>query len=138
VYGFGINADIDRIPYENYHFSMTIPCAPENADKLVNAVLVEIERMKTQGPTKDEVQKEIETQRRAAETDVKQNNWWMFCLDRMYAVDKDFGRAEKPFELCEMLTPELLKEMAQKYLDTRIMVRYTLYPENYKKDSSSK
>lgn len=132
VYGFGIQAGVDRFPYENYHLTMTIPCAPENADKLVKAVVTEIERMKNQGPTKEELQKEIETQRRSVETDVKENNWWMFCIDRIYSTEKEFGRAEKPYELCEMLTPELMKEMAVKYLDTSKMIRYTLYPENYK------
>jgi zinc protease len=136
VYGFGIQGYLDRFPYENYHFTMTIPCAPENADKLVKAVVTEMERIRSQGPTKEELQKEIVTQRRSIETEVKENSWWLSSIDRVCDIEKEFGRVEKPYELCEMLTPEFMKEMAVKYLDPKKMVRYTMYPENYKNESA--
>jgi zinc protease len=138
VYGFGISGDVMKVPYENFYFSMNIPCAPENADKMVNAVYTEIERIKKEGPTAEEFKKEIESQRRTAETDLKENNWWMFCINRTVSLEKDWNRVEKPFALCEMLTPELLKETANKYLDTSKMVRVTLFPENFKKEASVK
>jgi zinc protease len=138
VYGFGIEGNVECQPYENFHFAMTIPCAPENADKLVNAVIAEIERMKTQGPTKEEIEKELESQRRSVETNVRENWWWLMSIHRIYRFEKDFGRIEKPYSLNEMITPQLIKETAQKYLDTKKIVRYTLYPENYKKAGDSK
>ena len=138
VYGFSIDGNVECQPYENFHFAMTIPCAPENADKLVNAVVAEMERMKTQGPTKGEIDKELESQRRSLETNVKENWWWLMGIHRIYRFEKDFARVEKPSSLYEMITPELMKETAQKYFDTKKLVRYTLYPENYKSASISK
>lgn len=133
VYGFNIFGDVIHVPYDHFDFTMVIPCAPENADKLVNAVITEMERMKTQGPTKEELEKEVASQKRAIETGLKENSWWMFSIDRIYSLEKEFGRVETPYSLVEMLTPELLKATAQKYLDTSKIVRYTLYPDNYKK-----
>jgi zinc protease len=138
VYGFSIRADVERFPYENYNFTMTIPCSPDNADKLVNAVISEIERIKTKGFTKEEIEKEKESQRRERESDLKLNGGWMFIIDRAYSIDKNFERAEKPYKLIELVTVENLNEIAKKYLDTSKMVRFTLYPENFKKDSALK
>ncbi|MBN2484397.1 MAG: insulinase family protein [Bacteroidales bacterium] len=135
VYGFGISGDVTKDPYESYYFQVIIPCGPENAERLVAATLEELERMKTDGPTQDELDKEITTQRRAEEKNLEDNSNWIWRLNRMYQVDKELGRAEKPYELCEMLTIDLMREMAQKYLKTENMVRITLYPEGYEKES---
>jgi len=138
VYGFGIGGDVVKDPSGHYEFNMTIPCAPDNADKLVDAVIVELNRMRKEGPTADELQKEVESQRRAVEKGEKENGEWMFRIIRSYQTDKDFGRIEKPYALCEMLTPELMKQMAVKYLDPAKLVRVTLYPENYTKTTATK
>lgn len=138
VYGFSINADVSLLPYEHYTFSMTIPCAPENADKLVDAVVGEIDRIKAQGVTKEELQKEVETEHRSTETDLKQNYWWQYYIERIYTVEKDdFGRFLKPYEMADMETSDMMKDAAIRYLDTSKMKRYTLYPED-KKDMGQK
>jgi zinc protease len=138
VYGFSISTNLEKIPYESFNFSLTIPCAPENADKLVKTVYSEIDRMKKDGPTAEEFKKEIETQRRTEEVNDKDNYSWVFRIRRVYQFEHDFGRVDKPYELPESMTPELIKEVAAKYLDTSKMLRVTLYPENYKKDSAMK
>jgi len=62
----------------------------------------------------------------------------LFNIDRVYSIEKEFGRIQKPFELSGILTLELMKKTAIKYLETSKMVRYTLYPEEVKKDKFAK
>lgn len=129
VYGFSINGDLYATPNNHYGFRMVIPCAPENADKLVEATIQEIERMKKEGPTDEELQKEIESQRRRAEKEELENNSWLWKLNRIYMVDKEYGRIEHPYELCKIMTKESMKEVANKYFDLSKLQRITLYPE---------
>lgn len=129
VYGFGLGADVTCLPYNNYYFNVTIPCDPEMADSLSDAAIAVIERIKTEGITNAEFEKEIKSQKRTTETDLKENRWWMFAMNRIYQFEGDFGRVEKPYELCNYITPELLQETAKKYLDTSKIVRFNWYPE---------
>jgi zinc protease len=138
VYGFGIGGDVESIPYNNFSFYMTIPCAPENTDKLTNAVYAEIERIKKQGPTAAELEKEVAKQKRELEVNQKENWWWMFVIDRSYRLEKDFNRVEKPYELVDLLTIENMKETANKYLESSKMVRFNWYPEKLGKDTGTK
>ncbi len=130
VYSIGVNSYLEPMPYHHYSLTIQIPCSPENADKLTNAALDEIKRIITEGPTEEEVNNEKESQRRSEEKNNEENNSWMFRIERVYTVENDdLGRIENPFELCEMLTPELIKEVASKYLDPSKYVRITLMPE---------
>jgi zinc protease len=138
VYSIGLSCTIAKEPYENFSFGMNIPCAPENADKLVNAVYAEIERIKKEGVTADELKKEVESQIRGTEVNEKLNGWWMYYLNLILKTEKEYGRLEKPNELSEMLSSDLIKEIANKYFDTSKMVRITLLPEDSKKESVMK
>ena len=60
---------------------------PENIDKLTAAVLKEIERLKTQGPSADDVNKVKELERRDLETNAEAE----LVLDRL-AADRAHAR----------------------------------------------
>jgi len=129
VYGLQAGAGIRRVPTGTFAFSVSIPCAPQNADKLVAAAIEEIRRIQKEGLKPEELQKEIESQRRAAEKNAKENGAWLGGLVAIHENGETNGRLANPEELIALLKPEELQRVAKTYFDTDKLVRITLYPE---------
>jgi len=129
VYGFRISASMSQVPYPHFNFDLGLPCAPENVQKLTDAAYAEIKRIQTSGPTPEELQKEIETQRRSAEKDAKENKAWLGKLERIYTNHESFTRLSNPEELIALVTAPEIQRVAKQYLNTENCLRYTLYPE---------
>jgi len=75
-----VSQSSERDPRQEYQFSIDFGSAPERVDSLRAAVFREIERIKTDGPTADEIEKVREIQRRAEETEIRQNGFWLNSL----------------------------------------------------------
>jgi zinc protease len=97
--------------------------APENVDKMVAATLKEIERLKVEGPSIDDVNKVKELERRDLETNAKQNSYWMGSMQTVHMFGWDPAGIARRLDRTEKLTPEIIKTMFQKYFP---MDRYTL------------
>jgi zinc protease len=97
--------------------------SPENVDKLVAATLKEIERLKVEGPSLDDVNKVKELERRDLETNAKQNSYWMGSMQTVYMYGWDPANIARRSERTERLNQENIKQMFQKYFP---MDRYTL------------
>jgi zinc protease len=103
--------------------------SPENVDKLVNAALTEIERLKKEGPSADDVAKVKELERRDLETNVKQNSYWLGSMQTVHMYGWDPAGIARRDQRTERLTPENIKEMFNKYFQTNRYTLVTLKPE---------
>jgi zinc protease len=97
--------------------------APENVDKMVAATLKEIERLKAEGPSQEDVDKVKELERRDLETNAKQNSYWLGSMQTVHLFGWDPAGIARRSERTEKLTPEMIKSMFEKYFP---MDRYTL------------
>lgn len=97
--------------------------SPDNVDKLVDAALKEIERLKTEGPSADDVAKVKELERRDLETNAKQNSYWLGSMQTVHLYGWDPAGIARRDQRTERLTQENIKEMFNKYFP---MGRYTL------------
>lgn len=122
---YGVSVGFNNSPPLKGYGAMVIQfgSSPENVDKLVAASLKEIERLKAEGPSLDDVNKVKEIERRDLETNARQNAYWMGSLQTVHMFGWDPGRINKRLERTESLTPEIVKTMFQKYFP---MDRYTL------------
>jgi zinc protease len=122
---YGVSVGFNNSPPLRGYGAMSIQfgSSPENLDKLVAASLKEIERLKVEGPSLDDVNKVKELERRDLETNAKQNSYWMGSLQTVHMYGWDPNRINKRLERTESLTPDLIKTMFQKYFP---MDRYTL------------
>ncbi|MCX8492010.1 MAG: insulinase family protein [Cyclobacteriaceae bacterium] len=57
AYTGGMNGSISKHPYQNYSIGVFIPCGPKNVDKLITATIQEIEKVKKNGPTAQDLAK---------------------------------------------------------------------------------
>lgn len=130
VYSPRCSAGMIKAPYAHFEFEVTVQCAPENVEKLTAATYDEIKKIQTNGVKPEDLTKELETQRRAAEKDAQDNGAWLRKLDMIYRNGETFGRLADPNELIKLVTSENLQKAATKYLNTEKAVRFTMVPEN--------
>ncbi|HQZ39272.1 MAG TPA: insulinase family protein [Vicinamibacterales bacterium] len=103
--------------------------APENVDTLSKAVFAEVERLKGQGPSPDDVNKVKEMEKRDLETNARQNQYWVGSLQTVHEYGWDpTGILRRP-QRTDSLTPELLHGVFKKYFPMDRYTVVTLKPE---------
>ena len=79
--------------------------SPDNVDKLVSAALKEIERLKAEGPSADDVNKVKELERRDLETNAKQNSTGSGSMQTVHMYGWDPAGIARRDQRTEQLTP---------------------------------
>ena len=130
TYDVSVGQSSERDPHPEFQFTVDFGSAPERADSLRATVFREIERLKRDGPTPEEVDKVREMQRRAEETEIRQNGFWLNALAASARFGQDPRLILKRAELRASLTPTLLRDIARKYLDQSRYVQVRLLPES--------
>ena len=128
---YGVSAGFSNTPpIKGYGIvSVQFGSAPENVDKMVAATLKEIERLKAEGPSEDDVNKVKELERRDLETNAKQNSYWQGSMQTVHLYGWDPAGIARRDQRTERLTPENIKQMFQKYFPTDRYTLVTLRPE---------
>ncbi|MEO9967565.1 MAG: insulinase family protein [Reichenbachiella sp.] len=129
VYGVGASASASKSPYENYEFSISFPCSPDNVDSLVVAALEAISEIQEKGISDENINKIKEAQRREQELKWKTNNYWMNVLKIYHVNAYDYLDVKWLDQRIEDLSKEDIQRVAQKYLDTKKYIQVVLYPE---------
>jgi zinc protease len=127
TYGVNVGGGVIREPAQEYRFSIGFGAAPERLDELTRAVFAEIDSVKANGVTADELQKVREAQRREREVAVRENNWWLNALMGYDQNGWDPRLIPSP-PLSQTLTSNDLRDAARQYLDTRRYVQVSLHP----------
>ncbi len=129
VYGASVRGGISKIPYGKYNINITIPCGPENVDKLVAATIELIKDLKTNGPTEAELAKVKETWKKKYQEDIKTNSYWNSIFMSAEINNTDPKRILSYGKRLEALNTEQLKKSASKYFDLNNYVLGILLPE---------
>ena len=103
--------------------------SPENAERLTNAVMAEVEKLRRDGPTASEVQVVTETEKRQLETSLRQNGYWLNSLQAMHLLERDPKRILTRIERAESLTPDNVHAVVRKYFPQDRYAVVTLMPE---------
>jgi zinc protease len=103
--------------------------APENVEKLQQAVFDEVTRLKTEGPSADDVAKVKEMEKRDLETNARQNQYWIGSLQAVHTYGWDPASILRRTQRADTLTPEILHGMFKKYFPMDRHTVVTLRPE---------
>jgi len=122
---YGVSVGFSNEPPVKSSGTMAIQfgSSPDNVDKMVAATLKEIERLKIEGPSADDVSKVKELERRDLETNAKQNSYWMGSMQTVHLYGWDPTGIARRDQRTERLTQDNIKQSFQKYFP---MDRYTL------------
>ena len=129
VYGVGARGSMGRRPYESYSFTISFPCGPENVEELKNAVYDEIELIKKEGITEEDLNEVKEAQRIDRKENLKRNRYWMSSLSGFYTYERDIAEFFDYEEMIEKLTAEDIQDAAKSYLVEDNLIEIVLMPE---------
>jgi zinc protease len=129
IYGGGMYGSLNKHPYGHFSLGASLPCGPENVEKLVAATHEEIQKMKTSGPAVEDLNKVKETWRQQHEVNLKENNYWARQLLQSIELGIDLQNLLSYERRIADLTPDDVKEAANKYLNMENYVQIVLNPE---------
>lgn len=128
TYSVGVGSSLTYWPDEEYAVTISFGSAPERAEELAAVVFEEIERIKIDGPDAETVDKVREAQRRAKETNLRENGYWLGRMAGMDQQGRDL-RLIPSYDLIEGWTAEQVQEAAVRYLREDQYAKFVLYPE---------
>ena len=129
VYAPGVRAGYHKIPGGRYTFTISFGCAPENVDKLINATMEEIAKIKQNGALPADIQKFVAEEARSTQQQLKQNVFWAGYLASTSQNGENPDQILGHVSSLEQITPQSTKEAANKYLSGKNLIKLILMPE---------
>jgi len=129
IYGGGMRATLSKNPYNNYTINVSLPCGPENVDKLITATLAEIQKIKDKGPLEVDLNKVKETMNKKHLEDLKDNNYWLSKLQQTIELGHNPADILTFEKRLNSITVKDLKESANHYFNMNNYLQAVLYPE---------
>jgi zinc protease len=129
TYSVGVRGNSSITPDTSYGFGISFGAAPERLEELAQVVLQEIATFTEAGPADSTVLKVQEMQRRGRETNLRQNGYWLNQLVAANLHQADPSNILTYERLIDLLTPEMIRDAARRYLRTDNYIRVSLYPE---------
>ena len=129
IYGGGMNGSLSKNPYGSYTINVSLPCGPENVDKLIKATFNEIQKIKDTGATAEDLNKVKEEFSKQHKEDVKDNNYWVSRLQRSVELGTPANSILTFEERLNALTALDLQEAARTYFNMNNYFQAVLYPE---------
>ncbi len=129
VYGVGARGSMSKRPYENYNFSISFPCGPENVAELKQAVYDEIALIQKEGITEEDLNEIKEAQRIDRRESLEQNKYWLSELSDFYSNDRPISEFNNYDKMIEELSIKDVQEAAKKYLVDKNLIEIVLMPE---------
>jgi len=132
IYGGGMSGVIERIPYQNYRVGISLPCGPENVDKVIAAAFAEVDRIRQQGPTPDELSKVKLNWITNLKIAMNTNEQWLSYLQEATLYQTDPAEILTLEKRINAITQDDVKQAANRYLTPDNYVQVVLYPEQKK------
>jgi zinc protease len=129
IYGGGMGGGLNRDPYAHFTLGMSLPCAPENVDKVVAAAFGEILKIQEGGPEASDLAKVKQNWLTKHRQDLRENRYWLGKLQTAELYKTDPATLLDYEKQVAAITAEDLKAAAQRYLKRDNYVQVVLYPE---------
>lgn len=129
VYSTQIGGSLNKNPYPNYSINLSIPCGPENVDKLIAAAFAEIQKIKDAGPAAEDLKKVKETFTKKQQENLKENSYWLNALQRSAELGTNPSSILTVEKRIHEVTAKELQERARKYFQMSNYFQAVLYPE---------
>ncbi len=129
IYGGGFETAMGQHPYGHYSVALNLPTGPENVDKVIAAAFAEINKMKSDGPAAADLEKVKLNWITRQQKSLRENNYWMSQLMGSVTQGRDPAHILRFEQRVRAITPQAIKQAAQRYLNMDNYVQVVLYPE---------
>lgn len=128
VYGVNARGSMNKVPYGSYSFSISFPCGPENAEKLTESALRELQKIIDNGPQEKDLAKYKEGELLDYKKNIKENKFWLDNFRESYVNGTNPQQILNIEEKIKAVTAKDIQAVAKKYL-TKDKVIGMLMPE---------
>ncbi len=128
VYGVSASGFIQRRPKHVRLFTISFGCAPENVEKLEKAVFAEIADLQKNGVAETYIDKVKALRRRAHETELRENGYWVRELERSFLYGDDPKLIVDFDSMLNKVSSDRVKAAARRYLASSQYVLGELRP----------
>ncbi len=129
IYGGGLRGGLVRTPYEHYQLGLSLPCAPENVDKVIAAAMGEIQKIREAGVEASDLAKVKQNWLTAHRKNLRENAYWLGRLQTAALYGNDPATILEYEKQVAAVTSSDLQAAAQRYLKRDNYVQVVLYPE---------
>jgi zinc protease len=120
---------MQKHPYGNYSITTSLTCAPENTDKVIAALLAEIEAIKTRGPDPADLDKVKQNWLKSYRSNLRDNHFWLSRLQQSALNQLDPALLLSYESRVNGLSPKDIQQAAQRYFDLNNYVQVVLKPK---------
>ena len=111
-------------------FKVVFGTDPEKVDKLIDGVMIEIEDIKTNGPTEEELSSALKIMISAYEEKMQENYYWLGVMEGSSLFGFSPELEVENYHRLPAVTSEEIKDTAVKYLDDNNKIILFALPEN--------
>jgi zinc protease len=129
TYSPNVSVSFNKYPANRYSFTISFGCAPENIDKLVKATKEEINKLKSEGASDQDIAKFSTEENRQYELELRENGFWINWLSGQYENGDDPGSILNYPAYISQVTPASVKAAANLYLNEKNFIKLLLIPE---------
>lgn len=129
IYGGSMRGGIARTPYGHYQLALTLPCAPENVDKVISAALGEIQKLQEAGVDEADLAKVKANWHTAHRKSLRENSYWLGALAASGLYGDDPAVLLEYERMVDAIKSVDVQQAAQRYLRRDNYVQVVLLPE---------
>lgn len=129
VYSPGVRFSYTKIPAGRYTATVYFSCGPENVEKLINATLEEIGKIRKNGAEEGDIRKFMAEETRDTEVQLKQNGFWLGYISGQNENNEPLNEVLHYTDDLKKVTVKSTQETAEKYLNGKNLVKLILLPE---------
>jgi zinc protease len=136
VYSVGAYGFTSDLPDPSYFLIISFGTDPERVSELVDATFSEIDSLRVNGPSPENLEKVIAQQTSGHQEEMETNAYWSTALKNgsFYGGDRLTVLTPKYDEMISALDADKIHAAAQEFLQTDRYVEAVLYPESYAPD----
>lgn len=129
VYSPRVNLSYDSDPKSRYSFQISFSCAPNNVARLIAAATEEVNKLKLEGASFDDIQKFKAEERRQLELQLRENGFWLGYLQAADALNKNPETILSYLGTLSEVNQENTKVSANQYFNQNNFIQLILLPE---------
>jgi zinc protease len=129
IYGGGMGGGLSRAPVQSYDLSLSLPCGPDNVDKVIAAAFGEIKKLQDAGPLAEDLEKVKQNWLIAHRRALRENGYWMGTLQNAVLYGDDPAQLLNYEKEVAALTVADVQAAFQRYLRSDNYVQMVLLPK---------
>ena len=129
VYGVRVSGSLKKLHEDYAKLNLAFGTNTEAYEKLCDRAILEINKLISDGPTQEEVERVKQKKRVALESDLKLNGIWLLNIFHAYRNQDKVDSESTQREQVESLTPGNIQQAGAKCIDTSTVMKFVLLPE---------